>query len=165
MDKILDKISSYSLFNHLVPGIIFILLLKFFCGISLASQDLAKDFILYYLIGLVVNSVGSIVIEWFFKSIGVIKHESYESFLIAEKKDAKIATLLEVNNMHRGIFAAFVMVFCIKIMQIVLNDKIFYSHDAAKIGLSIMIMTLLGSYYIKQNRYIARRIKSGARGI
>lgn len=163
MDKILDKISSYSLFNHLVPGIIFILLLNFFCGISLASQDIAKDFILYYLVGLIVNSVGSIVIEWLFKSVGAIKHEPYENFLISEKKDAKIAILLEVNNMHRGIFAAFAMVFCIKIMQVFLKDNAFYSHDASKIALSIMMMVLLGSYYVKQNRYIARRIKNEAR--
>lgn len=163
MDKILDKISSYSLFNHLVPGIVFVLLLKFFCGIALAAQDLAKDFILYYLIGLIVNAVGSIVVEWLFKSIGAIKHEPYEKFLIAEKKDAKIATLLEVNNMHRGIFAAFIMIFTIKMIQIILDDKNFYSHDSVKVALSIIAMVLLGSYYVKQNKYITRRVENGGR--
>ncbi len=55
MDKLIEKISTYNLFNYLLPGVLFTVFAKYFIYIDLAQGDIVLDIFLYYFIGLVVS--------------------------------------------------------------------------------------------------------------
>lgn len=63
MKDLLDKISSYNLFNYLFPGILFAVISKEFTSYSLLQDNLIVGAFIYYFIGLVVSRFGSLVIE------------------------------------------------------------------------------------------------------
>ena len=68
MKELLDKISSYNLFNYLLPGILFVCISKQFTDYDFIQDN---DFIgafLYYFIGMVISRFGSLclspLIDW-----------------------------------------------------------------------------------------------------
>jgi hypothetical protein len=63
MKEILDKLSSYNLFNYLLPGIIFVVLASEITRYSFIHDDIVIGAFLYYFIGLVISRFGSLAIE------------------------------------------------------------------------------------------------------
>src|SRR5690349_3259436 len=114
MKELLDKISSYNVFNYLFPGILFAVILDKFTQYSLIQDDLLRGAFVYYFVGLVISRVGSLVIEPFLKKISFLKFADYGAFVQAEKTDPKIETLSEVNNMYRTLVAMLVSLVTIK---------------------------------------------------
>ncbi|NTW33389.1 MAG: hypothetical protein HGB12_12330, partial [Bacteroidetes bacterium] len=111
MKELLDKISSYNLFNYLLPGILFVYFSKQFTDYNFIQDN---DFIgafLYYFIGMVISRFGSLFIDPTLKKISFLKFSDYKSFVSASKKDDKIELFSEVNNTYRTITAMFVILF------------------------------------------------------
>jgi len=98
MNAILNKISSYNLFNYLFPGIVFVALSKEFTEYSFVQQDLLIAAFLYYFIGLVISRFGSLVIEHFLKRLHFLDFADYKDFVAISKKDEKLEVLSEANN-------------------------------------------------------------------
>lgn len=60
MSELIQKLSSYNLFNYLLPGIVFSVLLEQMTSYSIVQKDLFVNPFLFYFIGLCISRVGSI---------------------------------------------------------------------------------------------------------
>ncbi len=87
MDEIFKKISSYNLFNYLLPGIIFALLIQNFIGYKIIQKDIILGLFLYYFVGLVISRVGSLVVGPFLKWINFLNFSDYHDYMEACKLD------------------------------------------------------------------------------
>ena len=73
MKEFLEKISSYNIFNNLLPGILFVVIAKETTSFSFIRENIFEGAFLYYFIGLFISRVGSLWIEPFLKKIKVVK--------------------------------------------------------------------------------------------
>ena len=159
MKELLDKLTSYNLFNYLLPGIIFVILASKYTHYTLIQQDIVIGVFLYYFIGLVISRFGSLAIEPFLKYISFAKFADYKDFVNASKKDEKIELLSEVNNTYRTLCSLFILLFLLK-----LYEKVECIIPILKEWHAIILMALLLAIfllsYIKQTSYITKRIKA-----
>ncbi|KUO61470.1 hypothetical protein APF79_01365 [bacterium BRH_c32] len=157
MKEIIEKISSYNIFNYLFPGIIFTQVLNTLTPYNLIGDDIVTELFKYYFIGLVISRFGSIVIEPFLRKTKLLKFADYSDFISSSKKDPKIDLLSEVNNMYRTILSAIVLLFLSKLWNII---EIYYLIDT-KISL-LLVVAMVGFLflfsYVKQTNYIKKRI-------
>ena len=87
MSELLQKLSTYNIFNYLFPGVVFVILLKKYTDINLIVDDVVLGLFLYYFLGLVLSRIGSILIEPLLKYWGVIQFSDYSKFVQASKLD------------------------------------------------------------------------------
>lgn len=159
MKEILDKLSSYNLFNYLLPGILFVCISKYFTDYNFIQEN---DFIgafLYYFIGMIISRFGSLFVEPILKRISFLKFADYKNFVAASKKDAKIELFSEVNNTYRTIVAMFIILLFMKV----------YNHFQVQWGIPekttylivvIFILLMFLFSYRKQTNYITKRIEA-----
>ena len=159
MKEILDKLSSYNIFNYLLPGVIFSILISKFTSTNLIYDNLIIGAFLYYFIGLVISRFGSIIIEPLLKWIKFLKFTDYKDFLNASKTDSKIETLSEVNNMYRTFVSMFSISFLIIGFLQLSEYLIFLKNKQDLIVLTILFLLFLFSYR-KQTIYITKRVKA-----
>jgi hypothetical protein len=159
MKELLEKVSSYNLFNYLLPGTVFVFALSKISDYNFLQKDLLIGAFLYYFIGLIISRVGSIIIEPLLKKWKFLKFAKYSDFVIYSKKDEKIDILSETNNMYRTIIALILSLVLVKGFDLV----------AVKTGMndawqSIVVLTLLLALFLfsyrKQTDYITKRIKA-----
>lgn len=159
MKELLDKISSYNLFNYLLPGILFVVFTKEFAFYSLIQEDIIIGAFVYYFIGLVISRFGSLILEPFFKKISFLKFAPYSDFISASKKDPKIETLSEANNMYRTFSSMFVLLLLLKVfVSIESKFPILREYNAYILITALLIMFLCS--YRKQTKYITNRIEA-----
>src|SRR3989344_9085378 len=118
MDSILEKLSSYNIFNYLLPGVLFAVFGELATGYSFTYNDLLVALFLYYFIGLVVSRFGSLVLEPLAKRIGLVKFVEYPQFLKAAAVDPKIEVLSEANNTYRTLLSVFVLTILLKLYEL-----------------------------------------------
>ena len=159
LKDIFDKISSYNIFNYLLPGILFIYLTKEISGYNLIQENNFVGAFLYYFAGLVVSRFGSLFIEPFLKRIKFLKFKDYKSFVAASKLDAQIELLSEVNNTYRTILAMLVLL-CFEYLYISIKNHYAISHNITTIIVTIFITILFLFSYRKQAAYISKRIEA-----
>lgn len=157
MEKFIEKISTYNLFNYLLPGVLFTVFAKYFLYIDLTQGDIVLDIFLYYFIGLVVSRFGSLAIEPILKKIQFLRFNKYEDFIIASKDDPKIDIFSEANNMYRTFTALFTLLLLSKLYFFI--QQLYPALQ--KWNLCILIVSLLVMFlysYRKQTTYIFNRI-------
>ncbi len=157
MKELLDKISSYNLFNYLLPGILFVSISQQFTDYNFIQDN---DFIgafLYYFIGMVISRFGSLFIEPVLKKVSFLKFASYTSYISASKKDIKIELFSEVNNTYRTITALFSILLLLKIYN---HFQVLWSipQNATTIIIVVLILLMFLFSYRKQTNYITKRI-------
>ena len=86
LKQIVEKISSYNIFNNLYPGVLFIYLSKFIFEIKILSDNWFENLIVFYFAGMVLSRIGSIIIEAIMKKINEICLKNKITFL-QENKD------------------------------------------------------------------------------
>lgn len=155
MSELLQKLSTYNIFNYLFPGVVFVILLNRYTGINLAVDDVILGMFLYYFFGLVLSRVGSILIEPAIRCTKIVEFSDYASFVRASKLDDKIELLSEVNNMHRTIIAMLGVLLVISIC----NGSATCRLTAVLLG--IVILFILS--YRKQTSFITKRIEETLR--
>lgn len=101
MNELLSKISSYHLFNYLLPGCLFAVVASSFTQHHVIQQNLVLGLFLYYFYGLVISRLGSLVLEPLLKRLHFLKFSDYRDFVNASKVDPQIDVLSETNNMYR----------------------------------------------------------------
>ena len=111
LKQIVEKISSYNIFNNLYPGILFIYLLKFLFEINLLSDNLFENLILFYFAGMVLSRIGSIIIKPMMKEIKLIIDAPYSDYVKASSIEPLVDTLSEVNNTYRTLLSTFICAF------------------------------------------------------
>jgi len=159
MSELLEKLSSYNLFNYLFPGVVFSLLVDRFFSYSLIQEDIVVGVFLYYFVGLVISRLGSLFVEPILKRIGFITFSDYSDFIIASKSDPKIETLLEVNNMYRTVVALFFSLALIAIYQVIKSKWPIVTNYSVYITIFFLFIMFVYSYR-KQTSYIVKRIDS-----
>jgi len=157
MNDLLSKLSSYNLFNYLLPGIIFVVLAKELCGFSFVQQDIVLGVFLYYFIGLIISRVGSLIIEPLLIRTSFLRFVHYSDFVAASKKDEKIELLSEVNNSYRTFCSLFLLLGILKLYGIVENNFTALKGWTTVILLFLFLVMFLFSYK-KQTRYITKRV-------
>ena len=63
MEKLIEKIDEYNIFNFILPGIIFTYLLKNYVGINIFQENIIEKIFIYYFIGSIISRFGSIIME------------------------------------------------------------------------------------------------------
>jgi len=156
MDKLLEKLTSYNLFNYLLPGIIFSVLFEKITNYSIIQKDIMIEVFLAYFIGLIISRVSSIVVEPLLKKIKFVKFADYKDFVLASESDKKIELLSEANNIYRVFISLFFILITIvlyeKFLQNILVD---YTNYIVIVGLLILFLFS----YKKQTSYITKRIE------
>lgn len=157
MKELLEKLSTYNLFNYLLPGTLFVVFSGNVVSYSFLGNNLVVIAFVYYFLGLSISRVGSLIIEPVFKKLGVVKFVGYGDFVTASKKDESIPIFLEATNMYRTFCAMFLLIILLKIYS-------FYNNPwLERHGESILLLLFLGMFvysYRKQVQYIGKRVKS-----
>lgn len=158
MNEFFNKLSSYHLFNNLLPGILFVVLLNRFTEYQINYDNLLVSGFLFYFLGMTISRISSIFIEPFLKKIKFIKFKEYKLFVEAYKKDNKLEIFVETNNKFRVLFTMLILI---------ILAKLFYSINLGYLNLSlktqeyILLISLAVIYlfsYRKQTNYITKRI-------
>ncbi len=159
MKEIIDKISSYNLFNYLFPGIIFVIILREVTKYDLVQENNFLGAFLYYFIGLVISRFGSLVIEKILqnKKLKFIKFEDYSEFVLASDKDKKIELFSEINNMYRTLIALFCLLLLAKLYQKI-YEWLNILNNISYILLIIALIVLFVFSYRKQTGFVVKRV-------
>ena len=159
MKELLGKLSSYNIFNNLFPGIIFAVLVSKVTNFNLIQQDILVGAFYYYFIGTIISRIGSLIVEPILKKLKFLNFASYDLFVAAYKKDAKIEILSEVNNMYRTICAVIILVFFS-----ILFEKLTLYFSIPPLLSNILLLFLIFIMFIfaykKQTSYVRSRVIS-----
>jgi hypothetical protein len=158
MKDLLDKLSSYNVFNYLLPGVLFAVFLDALTSFHLVQKDPVVGAFVYYFLGSVVSRIGSLLIEPLLRYFQFIEFAPYEDFVRATRVDPKIEILSEVNNMYRTICALMVCVGAVYLFELVVNC---YQSLKTSIPwiLCLGLFSLFLFSYQKQTIYINKRIE------
>lgn len=157
MKDLLDKLSSYNLFNYLLPGVLFAVIIDELTPLRVIQKDIVLGVFVYYFLGSIISRIGSLVVEPILKRVKFIKFAPYEDFVKASKVDAKLEILSEANNMYRTVCALFISTSVV----IGYNFVAYYLPWLNKAGLPLSICSLTVLYlfsYRKQTKYITKRV-------
>lgn len=158
MKEILDKISSYNLFNYLLPGVLFVIILNKFTTYSFTQDNFIVGAFIYYFVGLVISRIGSLIVEPILKKISFLKFADYREFISASKKDPKIELLSESNNMYRTFSSMLTLLILLKLYEFIEFKFSMLKYWSPYILILLLLVMVIYSYR-KQTEYITKRIK------
>lgn len=157
MKELLDKLSSYNLFNYLLPGALFVAAAQRISAHRFHQDNIVIDLFTYYFIGLVVSRLGSLVLEPALRRTGLVEFSPYADFVTACTADPKIEILSEQNNMFRTLAALCLALFAFKGFDVAAL-RLGFSLVAtwSMTGLALFVLFVLA--YRKQSSYIRNRV-------
>lgn len=167
-----EKITSYNIFNNLLPGIIFCFTLNHTTRFNIGTDSILENIFIYYFVGMVISRIGSLVIEKLLKKIKIKnrKTKKKEAFLIisnysdyvdASENQETIKILSETNNTYRTLTALFSSLVIVKIYEIVLHDLLLKTigENVISILMFVLLAIMFVFSYRKQTAYISRRVE------
>ena len=157
MKEIIDKISSYNIFNYLFPGVLFVIIAKRLTTYNLVQDDNLMGAFLYYFIGMIISRFGSVIIEPILKKIKFLKFREYNRYVNASKKDPKLELFSEVNNTYRTLNSMMISLLILKIYNYI-ETKFTLDSSISLVILTIVVFILFIFSYRKQTNYITKRI-------
>lgn len=158
MKEILDKVTSYNLFNYLLPGTLFVVILDRFTQYSFTQDNLIIGAFVYYFAGLVISRIGSLLIEPILKKLKFVRFAEYKDFVMASKSDSKLEDLSEANNMYRTFISMFMLLFLFKLYELFSYRFVFLKTYEDYI-LIIILLIMFAFSYRKQTSYIKARVE------
>lgn len=158
MQDVLDKLSSYNLFNYLVPGTIFAVFAEYITQLKFIYDELVVAAFIFYFIGLIVSRIGSLVVQPILQKIGIIQFADYGDYIEASKKDPQIEVLSESNNSYRTYCSLFLCLLLLKLCEL-LADQWHFFKDATPYFTVIGLLLLFIFSYKKQTDFVVKRIK------
>jgi len=159
MKEIINKLSTYNIFNYLFPGIVFSIALNQITSFDLLQENLLVGFFVYYFIGLVISRFGSLVIEPLLRKLKFVNFVDYADFVKASKKDEKIDLYSEINNMYRTVISMIILLLGLKIYDKAFKQLDFFQTWGIWLFLiGLLVMFLLS--YRKQTEYVVKRVKA-----
>ena len=169
LKQIVDKISSYNIFNNLYPGILLCYLLKIIFDINMLSDNWFENLILFYFVGMVISRIGSLIIEPIMKKIRInkkplLQFSPYSDYERASNEEPLVATLSETNNTYRTLLSCFVCTFvfkiCVVINKICVENKFTFFQENKDWIILILLIILFAFSYVKQTSYVRKRVES-----
>jgi hypothetical protein len=159
MKELLDKLSSYNIFNYLLPGTVFVALAQRISDHTFRYDNIVVELFAFYFIGLVISRIGSLIVEPILKRVRFVIFADYKDFVHACEKDPKIETLSEQNNMFRTLTAMFVALFGLRLFDLaVWRLGVPKALSATLIFSALLIMFVFA--YRKQTNYVKRRVEA-----
>lgn len=159
MADLLDKLSSYNLFNYLLPGIIFVVLASEFTQYSFLQQDIVIGLFFYYFIGLAISRFGSLVLEPLLKHFSFIRFAAYKDFLAASERDKDLKLLSEINNTYRTFCSLFILLLLLK-LYIWIQGIYPVLKQCDAIVLMVLLLVFFLFAYRKQTSFVRKRVKN-----
>lgn len=158
MKELLDKLSSYNIFNNLLPGVLFAMFVDALTSLTVLQKEIIVGAFVYYFFGLVVSRVGSLFVEPLLQKLSLVSFAPYEDFVRAAKADPKIELLSEANNTFRTLCSLMV---CVGAVALYDRAGVRWSwlESAAPLVLIVGLFVLFLLAYRKQTAYITKRIK------
>lgn len=156
MDGLFDKISSYNIFNYLFPGVLFAVIVDALTDYHLIQENIIIGLFVYYLIGLVISRIGSLIIEPALKKVRFIKFADYGDYVKASEDDPKLDVLSETNNMYRTLCALLSVLLIIALFDQWNYLQTWNTENYLYIIFALLFMFLFS--YRKQTAYIYKRI-------
>lgn len=157
MKDLLDKLSTYNVFNYLLPGVLFAAFVDGLTSLRVLQKDLVVGVFLYYFLGSVVSRVGSLIVEPILLKMKFVQYAPYPAFLQATKVDAKIELLSEQNNMYRTFIALFISVAVVAVYDKA-SKSIPSLHSAAPYVCIAGLLVLYLFSYRKQTAFVKQRV-------
>lgn len=157
MKEILEKLTSYNLFNYLLPGVIFAVIAEHITRFSFKQQDIIIGGFVYYFMGLVISRVGSLVIEPALKWVRFLRFAEYKDFVAAARSDARLEELSEQNNSYRTLCSTFLLLLVLKLYERVSTSVSAITQHQTTVLLATLALMFLFAYR-KQTTYITRRV-------
>lgn len=136
--KVVDKLSSYQLFNYLLPGIIFNYGIEQITSFRFTPDDVLYKLFIYYVTGMILSRIGSTIIEPIYKKYCIVVYAGYKDYLEAAKDDSKLDILVMENNTYRTFVSTFIVM-----LLLYLLDQIEWFHDKYDSFTAIVIYLLL----------------------
>ena len=157
--KMFDKLSQYQILNYFIPGSVLCVLLKYLVGINLVDFSIPEVVVICYFVGMVNSRLGSIILQPCLKAIGILKEAPYKDYVSAEKKDEKVTTLSEVNNMYRSLTnAMLLLLLAYGAMRIsIIADFLRVNMNWIAIVCLLLIFVIS---YTKQTSYVRKRVEA-----
>ena len=160
MKDFLQKLSSYNIFNYLLPGILFVGIAEKLTSYSFIHDDIIIGLFLYYFVGLIISRIGSLIVEPFLRRVKFVRFADYQDYVVASKSDPEISLFSEQNNMFRTLCSLFIVLIFVKIYDEI-KDTLPWSADASGsiFLLLVLLLVLLVFSYRKQTQFVVQRIK------
>lgn len=159
MNDLLNKLSSYHLFNYLLPGCLFAAGAAALGCQEIVPQNLILGFFVFYFFGLVISRLGSLILEPALKGIGFLRFAEYKLFVDASKKDPKIDVLSETNNMYRTLCSLTIVLGLIRPFVWARSAWAPLREFEIPAVLLALLILFLASYK-KQTAYISARVEA-----
>lgn len=160
MKDILSKLTSYDIFNNLLPGVILLVAFRESEIAKLGLANLAIGAFIAYTAGMMCSRIGSLLVAGILDSIqSKLKlRRNYKDYVRASKLDEDILVFNEKNNTYRTLIACFL---CIAAGKAILADYTnfkwteIFNQTTFFLLFSIILFTVS---YFKQTAYISKRI-------
>lgn len=153
-----DKLTSYNIFNYLLPGAAFCVIAKEISELNLVQDNVVNAFFVYYLVGMIISRVGSIMIEPTLKRVKFIRFAEYSQYVKKSKEDSLLSTLSEQNNTYRTLLTMFVLLLAVGKLDKIKGNLPWLESNMPTVLLISMVILLAFSYR-KQTSYIKRRVE------
>jgi hypothetical protein len=121
LKNIIDKLSSYNLYNYLFPGFVFTFVLKGTTGFITSLDFTVESVVIVYFSGLIISRVGSLVIEGILLKLSVIKEINTKKLFDKFKDNTKLELIYEAMNMYRTLAAMSILLCILTILDMVIN--------------------------------------------
>ena len=157
MEEILKRLSSYNIFNYLLPGTLFAFVGDQIISFKLIQDDILIALFLYYFFGLVISRIGSFVIGPVLRRTRFVNFAKYEDYIDAANKDKTIEVLSEMNNMYRTLCA---LVLCLIIVYLydgaseAVPELVSFSPHIILVSLFLLFLFS----YRKQTGFVVKRV-------
>ncbi len=157
MNELLAKLSTYNLFNYLLPGVIFAAAASKISRHQLIQKDVVTGLFIYYFLGLVISRFGSLVIEPLLKRTSFVRFANYADFVTAARVDPKIEILSEANNTYRTLCSLLTLLLLLRVYSRVEERHPCIEGWTVTAAIGALLVMFLFSYR-KQTSYITKRV-------
>jgi hypothetical protein len=157
MNDFLSKLSSYHLFNYLVPGVVFGVLARQVVPYPAGPHDIATWAFLAYFVGLVVSRFGSLVVEPLLRYSKFMQFWDFDELSNYSKDDPHLSVLYEVSNMYRTVASGFLLLLLLK-MYVKLEARCPILQEWNTTILAVLMLVMFLFAYKKQTLYMMKRI-------
>ncbi len=162
MKDLFDKLSSYNLFNYLLPGTLFAAAAGRISDHTFTQGNIVVDLFVYYFIGLVISRIGSLTVGPLMRWTSFVTFAPHKDFIAASARDPRLEVLSEQNNMYRTLCALFVALPVFKGAD-VLVGRLGQTSDVEILIACGAFALLFAFAYRKQTQFVKERIEAGTK--
>jgi len=101
-----DKLDAYNLVANLVPGAALTYAVHFSQFPTPSPDDLGAFLLVSFVAGVTANRLGSLILDPLLRKAKFLRPKDYRSFLIREKDDQKLDSLVANSGLYRTFFTA-----------------------------------------------------------